>query len=69
MRVIVLLGGLSLLALLVWGVLSAPDLGRCLENHEKFSLMPMPGPNNTTLLMPTWTTVCDRWEYPEGKPK
>ncbi|WGD31669.1 hypothetical protein AncyloWKF20_07575 [Ancylobacter sp. WKF20] len=62
-----LLAAVGALAALLAG---CKDYGRCLSSHDEtvIVLMPMAVGNMTTYYpMPVTNTVCDQWEYPEGR--
>ena len=46
---------------------SSVDRGRCLEDHMQVVMVPMIIGKNT-IMTSRMQNVCDRWEYPEGRP-
>lgn len=66
---------LALLLIAVTGC--SVDRGKCLESHEETVLVPQYMTTCTNgvctmrlmYFLPIPTTRCDRWEYPEGRPK
>lgn len=43
------------------------DRGECLASHEYTWLMPI-HTGDVTIYVPTESTTCDRWQFPEGRP-
>jgi len=61
MKIVILIG----VVLLISG---CDDHGRCLTAHTETVLQPMLI-GKVIILMPQIHDVCDRWEFPHGKPK
>ncbi len=47
----------------------AKPWGECLASHTVTEFMPVNVGNNSTVLMPYQVDVCDRWQYPNGRPQ
>lgn len=57
-----------LLLILLAIIVSNVDRGQCLASHDE-PLMQMVPIGQIMIPMFTTQTVCDRWEFPEGRPK
>ncbi len=71
---------IAIAAVIVLAACTPVDRGRCLQSHIRpawMQMMPMTSCSGNPLrcrsqIVPIYhpeTRICDRWEFPEGKPK
>lgn len=53
---------------LVIVALYTPDRGACLHSDTVLVFIPMMPDGKTVTMVPVFSTVCDTWQYPEGRP-